>query len=238
MIKLKIIVNNRLADKRFKYGWGFSVFVDGLEEGILFDTGPDGYILLKNLKTAGIYPNDIRHIFISHIHLDHIGGLIPLLDAMNHEPKVYIPRSLSKEFEEKINRHGGQVVRINDVTQIYERVYSTGQLGVLIAEQSMVLDTRKGLTLITGCAHPRLNRILSRVVERFPERKINLVIGGFHLIEKDDNYITSLVKFLNNLGIEYIAPTHCSGPRAEEIAKEIFGEHRFLYAGAGSIIEI
>ena len=48
---------------------------------ILFDTS-SGTILLRQLRAAGIALASIRHVFVSHRHFDHAGGLAPLLVAL------------------------------------------------------------------------------------------------------------------------------------------------------------
>jgi ribonuclease Z len=53
---------------------------------ILFDTS-SGTILLRQLRAAGIGLPGIRHIFISHRHFDHVGGLAPLLVALTAVPE-------------------------------------------------------------------------------------------------------------------------------------------------------
>ena len=46
---------------------------DGLA---LFDTGPDSTYgtVVTAMRAAGFAPNDVRHVFLSHIHLDHAGA--------------------------------------------------------------------------------------------------------------------------------------------------------------------
>ena len=237
-MQLKVVVNNVIHDPRFKYAWGLSIFVEGLDEGVLFDTGPDGDILLKNLELAEVPIDSIKHIFISHIHLDHVGGLVPLLDEMEHEPVVYIPKSIAEEFEIRVRRHGGKVVRIEDVTQIFDGVYSTGQLGIVLSEQSMVIRTEPGLVVLTGCSHPKISKIVAHVRGNFMDEHIYLVLGGFHLLEKDREYILETMKYLKELGVEKISPSHCSGDLAIEVAKEVFGEENYIDSGAGAVINI
>jgi len=43
---------------------------------ILIDTGRNADILLENLKSAGVSPEQIHEVYITHVHGDHIGGLI------------------------------------------------------------------------------------------------------------------------------------------------------------------
>jgi ribonuclease Z len=53
---------------------------------VLFDTS-SGTILLRQLRAAGIGLASIRHVFISHRHFDHVGGLAPLLVALTAVPE-------------------------------------------------------------------------------------------------------------------------------------------------------
>ncbi len=50
-------------------------------ETLLIDTS-SGTIVLRQLRDAGIALDSIRHLFVSHRHFDHAGGLAPLLVAL------------------------------------------------------------------------------------------------------------------------------------------------------------
>ena len=43
---------------------------------VLFDTGADSTFgnIASSMRTTGLSPNDVRHVFLSHIHLDHAGA--------------------------------------------------------------------------------------------------------------------------------------------------------------------
>ena len=65
-------------EERHKAGvlveWG-----EGTEEGrVLLDTGA-GLDIVRLLIAAKCEPADVRDIFVSHQHMDHVGGLEPLL---------------------------------------------------------------------------------------------------------------------------------------------------------------
>ena len=57
------------------------------EETVLFDAS-SGTILLGRLEDAGILIEEVRHLFVSHSHFDHAGGLAPLLISMASLPEA------------------------------------------------------------------------------------------------------------------------------------------------------
>lgn len=47
-----------------------------------------GTILLRQLEAAGIPLESVRHLFVTHRHFDHVGGLAPLLTALATLPEA------------------------------------------------------------------------------------------------------------------------------------------------------
>jgi ribonuclease Z len=54
-------------------------------ETMLVDAS-SGTVLLRQLDAAGILLESVRHLFITHRHFDHVGGLAPLLTALAAVP--------------------------------------------------------------------------------------------------------------------------------------------------------
>ncbi len=54
-----------------------SFFLPGPDGWAVVETGPTtcGPTLLRRIGEAGIHPGDVRRVFVSHIHLDHAGGV-------------------------------------------------------------------------------------------------------------------------------------------------------------------
>jgi len=52
----------------------------------LIETGPSTCRepLLRGLARAGVAPNEVRHVLVTHIHLDHAGGMGAVVDAFPH----------------------------------------------------------------------------------------------------------------------------------------------------------
>jgi len=225
-------------NNRYKEGletaWGFSAAIAGAEKTILFDTG-GGSSLLDNMAKLAIGPNTIDIVVLSHIHADHTGGLSGFLQE-NPNVTVYLPESFPKKFKDNARERGARVVEVNESLKICENVYSTGQLGRLIKEQSLVVRTNKGLIVITGCAHPGIVKIVTEAKDLLKD-DILLVMGGFHLEWATKGRIEKIISDFKQLGVRYVGPCHCSGDKARGLFEEHFGEN-YIQIGAGKEITL
>ncbi len=234
-IQITVVYDNNPYRDGLKTGWGFSCVIKTSEDTVLFDTGGDGKILLSNMKKLGIDPKEINRVVLSHIHADHTGGLKDFLEE-NPSVKVYIPASFPKDIEDFIKEKGADPVRIKEKTLISKDIYSTGELGLFIKEQSLVICTEKGLVLITGCAHPGIVNIAKKVKEMF-KKEIFLIMGGFHLVWENESEIKRIISELKKIGVKCFGPCHCSGDLARKLFKEAFG-NCYIDIGVGRRIEI
>jgi len=75
-----------LSDERVQSS--LAVPLDG-DETLLIDT-TSGTALLRQLRQANLSLPSIRHVFISHRHFDHAGGLAPLLTELASVPEARI----------------------------------------------------------------------------------------------------------------------------------------------------
>jgi 7,8-dihydropterin-6-yl-methyl-4-(beta-D-ribofuranosyl)aminobenzene 5'-phosphate synthase len=229
-----ILYDNNSYDHRLKSSWGFSCLIELDEKTILFDTGGDGEILLYNMRVLNKNPKTIDMIILSHIHGDHTGGLWGLLRE-NPMQKVYIPNSFSQEFEQRVKDHGAEVVRVEAPLEINHGIYSTGEMDHGIKEQSLLIHTPKGMILITGCAHPGIVEIIKKA-KSIAKEDIYMAIGGWHLSSVGEREIKGIIDTFQRMGIQKVAPCHCTGDRAMAMFKREYGEN-FIRAGVGSIIK-
>ena len=160
-LSITVSYDNNPYKERLTTAWGFSCVIRGTEKTILFDTGGDGSILLTNMEKLGIDPKEIDLVVLSHIHGDHVGGLSRFLEK-NPEVVVYLPKSFPKGFKDGVKEYGAKIVEVQGPLKICEEVYSTGELGTWIKEQSLIIYTEKGLIVITGCAHPGIVKIVDK----------------------------------------------------------------------------
>ncbi len=234
-VTVTILYENNASDPRLETAWGFSCLVEGLEKTILFDTGGDASLLLRNMRALGIDPQNVDVVVISHIHNDHLGGLAGFLEE-NPAVTVYLPQSFPENIKSATREAGAEVVAVHGPVEICEHALSTGELGDSIQEQSLVLETTQGLVVITGCAHPGVVNIVRRAQELTGE-EVALVLGGFHLGGASEAEIASIVEDFRRLGVRRVAPCHCSGDVARRLFGETYGEN-FIPAGVGSRLEI
>jgi len=232
---LSIVVSydNNPYKERLTTAWGFSCVISGTEKTILFDTGGDGSILLANMEKLGISPKEIDLVVLSHIHGDHVRGLPSFLEK-NSEVVVYLPKSFLKGSKVEVKEYGAKIVEVQGPLKICQGVYSTGELGTGIKEQSLIIYTEKGLIVITGCAHPGIIKIVDKAKD-WGKSDVLLVMGGFHLGGESKGEIEKIVSSFWKLGVSYVGPCHCSGDTAKQLFKEEYGEN-FINVGVGKII--
>ena len=91
-------------------------------------------------------------------------------------------------------------------------------------EQSLVLDTEKGLVIINSCSHGGAANIINEVKETFPDKHVYGMIGGFHLFNKSNEEVKEFAQKVKDTGIDYVCTGHCTKGRAYGILKEELGD--------------
>ena len=233
-LKITVVYDNNPFDPRLETAWGFSALVEYRGQILLFDTGGDGRILLDNMRVLGIDPARIQSIVLSHAHRDHTGGLSALLENSD-QPTVYLLPSFADSYKRQL----GLVTQVRESMPgqvIANGLLTTGEIGGSIPEQALMIQTGKGLVVITGCAHPGIVRIIERAME-LTGKPVYLVLGGFHLGNKSESEISAILADFRKLGVEKVAPCHCTGERAIAMFADEFSQ-AFLQTGVGKVFTI
>jgi 7,8-dihydropterin-6-yl-methyl-4-(beta-D-ribofuranosyl)aminobenzene 5'-phosphate synthase len=105
-----------------------------------------------------------------------------------------------------------------------------------LPELSLVLDNAEGQVVIVGCSHSTVEAIV-REAKDYSDKKIELVMGGYHLIPyKSEELLGMAQRLKEELGVKRVAPAHCTGHLAFKILSETY-ESDFIPAGLGSVID-
>ncbi len=233
-VTITIIYDNNPSDQRLTTAWGFSALVEAQDHTLLFDTGGDGQLLMDNMRTLGIDPTRIDSVALSHAHDDHTGGLKVLLST-GVKPPVYLLPSFPTLFKHQIEQFT-QVNQVSAGQSFAGGLFTTGEMGGMIREQALVIRTAQGLVVITGCAHPGIVSIIEQSQEMFAE-PVRLVLGGFHLGDKTEAEINAILEDFQRLGVQQVAPCHCTGELAIHMFAEEYGDD-FIPVGVGSVITL
>lgn len=236
-MQIRVLFDKDTLDENLHTGWGLSFLINSQ---ILFDTGENGEWLINNIQQLGLEIDRLQAIVISHDHWDHTGGLWEILKRK--KLKVYGCPNFSQEFKRRIRDLDSEFIGVNRVTKISQGIYLTGEIpglyaGTDIAEQAVIIKTAKGISVLTGCSHPGIIKILKKIKSEFPEQKLYLVAGGFHLIEQDARLIKIIVDEFKKLQVNQVGPTHCTGKEAEEIFRAEY-RNDFISIKVGQTLEV
>ena len=234
-IEITVLYNNIPHAQGCECQWGFACLIRGPQDTILFDTGGNGNVLLSNMELLQVDPAEIDCVVLSHRHGDHIGGIAPLLPHMN-PVRWYIPAVFVVQLRGTLEEAGHTVIAVTEPMQICAGVFSTGELGSTIKEQSLIVETDAGLVVVTGCAHPGITNITA-TARKLQNRKIYMILGGFHLSSHSEAELNRIVKQLQALGVHKVAPSHCTGERAMNLFAETWKKN-CISAGCGARIRI
>ncbi len=235
VLKIKIIYDKPSRDRSLKGGFGFASLIEINGRKVLFDTGSRADILLHNLKKLKTAQREIKTVFITHKHWDHMGGLFGFLEN-NGKCRVVLPSSFSEEFQKEVRSFGAKTIVSKQRSLIEDKTYTSGTFKGNISEQAAVIRTDKGLVIVSGCAHPGIVRMVRYISKDF-KKPVYAVVGGFHLSDRSNKEIGSIARALKRAGVQKTAPCHCSGAKASRIFKKIFGQN-YIEAGLGSEIVI
>ena len=130
-------------------GLRLTVEYGGRRRRMLFDTGPEGAVFLRNCKNMGIRLGDIEHITMTHGHWDHMGALMDTVKAIKADkgnvtvhvnPDMFNPRAVTLPSGEivpvqivpspaQLESAGAKVVNNGDAQLLFDdHIYYSGEI--------------------------------------------------------------------------------------------------------------
>ncbi|RKM59297.1 MBL fold metallo-hydrolase [Butyrivibrio sp. CB08] len=154
---------------------------------------------------------------------------------------IGIPRSVVNKFQDRIEYVSGDYKLFEGVYLIPHKTPGLDMIGKRESmyqkmgfrnwkpddfshEQSLVLDTDKGLVILNSCSHGGAVNIINEIKETFPDKHIYGLIGGLHLFNKSSDEVRNVAKEILKTGIDYVCTGHCTKDRAYGIMKEELGD--------------
>lgn len=188
-----------------------------------------------------------------HVFLDRIA----VLKEEDKETKQFVGIPYKKTYLEFL---GANFLSSKDFFEVEKDVFLTGEVprktyfekpdprlfiemegkttqDILLDDQSLILNTKKGLVTIFGCAHSGMINILNHVIHKTGKEKFYAIMGGTHLDFLTPEQLEESIKFLKDMEIEKIGVSHCTGMRAAFRLHQEFGD-RFFYGCVGSALEV
>jgi len=156
---------------------------------MLYDVGfgPTHPALTRNAAKLGVRLDQVDALTISHLHLDHMGGLEAQRARRVTVPDELVPPDRKPCFlPDTAEAKGFTAERVDTPRLLAAGVASTGPLARslflfgLTEEQALVARLKdRGLVVLTGCGHPTIAVVLD-MVKRLSDEPLYAVGGGLH----------------------------------------------------------
>ncbi|HHV19527.1 MAG TPA: MBL fold metallo-hydrolase [Thermoanaerobacterales bacterium] len=134
----------------------------------------------------------------------------------------------------------GEIPRITDFEKgdkdLVIRKGTQFEQDLIMDDQSLVLETKRGLYIILGCAHSGIINILEYAIKKTGQDHICAIIGGTHLGLVGKEQQQKSIEALKKYDIDYIGVSHCTGLKTSMVLAQEFGE-KFFFCNVGTVIE-
>jgi len=93
-------------------------------------------------------------------------------------------------------------------------------------DMSLVIDTDRGLVVVTGCGHAGIINIIDYARKKVRNAPVLAAIGGIHLYQADEEKLKWTASKMREFGVQNILGAHCTGIEATYRLRELVGLSR------------
>ncbi len=93
---------------------------------------------------------------------------------------------------------------------------------------ALIIDAEFGLVVILGCAHHGIVNTLKQAKKVTGKELIYAAIGGTHLIHASKERLEKTAAALQEMGVQHLGVSHCTGFNASAYLAREFGDRFFL----------
>lgn len=263
-LKITVLAENR-AHENLNSEHGLSMLMEYRKNRFLFDLGLSS-LWLDNAAKMNIYLSDVKKVFLSHGHRDHTGGLqyfsgeifctsqicSPHYSFHPGKPKKIL--TMPDECQQQMKK--SEINYINDFEQIFDGVYSTGNIPRISSENTggpFYSDEAKSIpdliedesallfsngVLVHGCCHSGIINTLEHCRKNMPDLKVNTIVGGLHLLNADTERLSQTAEYFKKYGIRKLYLMHCTGDDAILYLKDMLDDCEIFTPCAGDILSL
>jgi 7,8-dihydropterin-6-yl-methyl-4-(beta-D-ribofuranosyl)aminobenzene 5'-phosphate synthase len=150
---------------------------------------------------SGLEGLEWNRLLVARPEYESLGGAFVIVDKPREiAPGVWLTGPVPRKYAER-NFPAG-----------VRRKTAAGLVDDIVAEDmSLVVDTPRGLVILTGCGHAGIINTIAYAREKIRDTPVYAVVGGMHLFDLSDEKLDWTAEQLKTFGVQQILGAHCTG---------------------------